>query len=139
MRRTAALPALLALAAATAVSGAARAEEPDTFGPLDLTDDQRVAVEQAFAAHRETVEGRRDALRDARRSLGAAMESDTFDEGAIRAASAAVAAIEADLAVERARLRGELRTILTAEQFDRWTDRRERRGPGRHRPHRPRR
>src|SRR6185369_9742515 len=51
-----------------------------------------------------------------RRALRSLIQADTIDEAAIRAQSAKVAAIEADLAVQRALIGQEVRKVLSPEQ-----------------------
>ncbi len=51
-----------------------------------------------------------------RRALRALIQADALDEAAIRAQSVKVAAIQADLAVQRARVGQEVRKLLTPEQ-----------------------
>lgn len=51
-----------------------------------------------------------------RRALRGLIQADAIDEAAIRAQSAKVAAIQADLAVQRAHMSQEVRKVLTPEQ-----------------------
>jgi periplasmic protein CpxP/Spy len=90
------------------------------------------------------VEGNQEAqraLRDrafaARGALEAAIMADTVDEAGIRARSAEVAAVEADVAVSRAKLRNQVFQILTPEQraeANRFQPEGAGRGGGRHGP-----
>ena len=57
-----------------------------------------------------------DVARAQARRIEAAIMADTVDEAAIRARSAEVAAVEADVAVSRAKLRNQVIQILTPEQ-----------------------
>lgn len=94
---------------------------------LMLNDDQTARVLELFETHRVETRELRTTLREAREGLHAAVSAEAFDEAGVRDAAAAVASIEADLAVARAtRLQG-LREILTPEQFERLGDLRERR------------
>jgi protein CpxP len=52
----------------------------------------------------------------ARQALQAAITAETFDETTIRSRSTEVAAVEADMAVARARIRAEVLQVLTPEQ-----------------------
>ncbi len=56
-----------------------------------------------------------------KRALRGLMQSGTVDEAAIRAQAARVAAVGADLAVERARITQNARAVLTPEQIDKIT------------------
>lgn len=92
------------------------------IGRLDLTDAQREQV-------RAIVQGQRDAfaqigerLRAAHKGLNDAVSSPTFDEATIRARSADIAAVQADAAVLRAKVRSEVWTILTPEQQQQVTE-----------------
>ena len=83
---------------------------------LNLTDAQKDQVKQIVESHQADTKSLLDRARPAHEALQAAVTSETFDEGAIRTASAQVATIEADLAVARARLHNEVFQILTPEQ-----------------------
>lgn len=83
---------------------------------LGLSEEQQAKVEQlrqeaqpALGSLREKL----DALRRERREAGSPK---TFDEAAIRAHVAKVAAIKADLAVRAAKLRADVYSVLTPEQ-----------------------
>jgi protein CpxP len=83
---------------------------------LNLTEAQReqvrVIVEQQAAQTRAI--GERAAA--AREALHAATTSASFDEGLVRARAAELAAVEADMAVARARIFADVFQILTPEQ-----------------------
>jgi protein CpxP len=83
---------------------------------LDLTDAQRESIKSVVQSHGDEMKALNDRAFEARRSLELAIVADTLDEGAIRARSADVAAVEADLAVTRARVRDEAFRTLTPEQ-----------------------
>lgn len=83
---------------------------------LGLSDTQREQVRAVFESHKTEMEGIGTRMRTARQALNAAVTADTFDEGAIRAKSADVAVVEADGAVLRAKVRGEVWALLTPEQ-----------------------
>jgi Spy/CpxP family protein refolding chaperone len=83
---------------------------------LDLSDAQREQVKGIVESHREEHRAVADRARAAREALEAAVTADAFDEGTVRARSADVASIEADLFVAQARLRSEVLQILTADQ-----------------------
>lgn len=88
---------------------------PMMFGRLDLTSDQRDRVRQIMDSHRDEQKALGDRAMKAHEALQDAITG-TFDESAIRARSADVAAVEADMAVAQARVFGEVYQILTAEQ-----------------------
>jgi Spy/CpxP family protein refolding chaperone len=86
------------------------------LGRLNLTDAQKDQVKGIMQSHQvelKALGGRAMAAHDA---LEAAVTADTMDEATIRAKSSEVAAVDADMAVTRARIRAELVQILTAEQ-----------------------
>lgn len=142
--RTRSLPVLRAVVALTLLSLAAppliRAQGPDTgpaldapFGRLELprrilgplfpilrrlplTPDQREQIQQILQGHKEEIRSLVRRAIEARRPLFEAVYLDTFDEGAIRDRSAAVAAVEADAAVLRATIRTQVFAVLTPEQ-----------------------
>ena len=86
-------------------------------GELDLTEEQQEAFHDLMIAHHEERKGEIEALQAARLALMEQTMADQVDEGAIRAASAEVAAVEADLALARAELLQQVREILTPEQW----------------------
>ena len=83
---------------------------------LDLTDAQREQVRAIMESHRDQQKAIGDRMQAARKALRAAIEAETADENAIRAAAADIGAIEADAAVLQAKIRGEVFGLLTPEQ-----------------------
>lgn len=83
---------------------------------LQLTEEQRTRLrqlgEQRQAAMRD-VNGR---LREARQAIRQAQMAQTLDEAAIRRHAGVLAEAEAEQAIARARARGEMMGVLTAEQ-----------------------
>jgi protein CpxP len=94
---------------------------------LDLTDDQREQIDQLIADHRTAMKDRREQMRERRTAMRDLMHADEFDEAAIRDAAMAIAEAEADVAVERARLRHEIHALLTPEQQEKAAQMREKR------------
>jgi Spy/CpxP family protein refolding chaperone len=82
---------------------------------LDLTSDQRDRVRQILDSHRDDQKALGDRAMKAHEALQDAITG-TFDESAIRARSADVAAVDADMAVAQARVYNEVLQILTSEQ-----------------------
>lgn len=101
---------------------------------LDLSEGQRADLRQAFTARfEEGAEGRRG-LFEARQELDAQIHAESFDEAAIREAAGVLAALEAEMAVERARQVQKMHEILTPEQLAQLEEMRgEGRRFGRHR------
>jgi protein CpxP len=83
---------------------------------LGLNDSQREQVRVIMQTHDQELMALNGQSCTAHQALELAVMADTFDEGAIRARSADVASVEADLAVTRARVRSEVFQMLTPEQ-----------------------
>ena len=83
---------------------------------LELSDAQRDQVKSLVDSRRDETKAIADRAKAAHDALQAAVTSDTFDEGAIRARSVEVASVEADMAVARGRLYADALQILTVEQ-----------------------
>jgi periplasmic protein CpxP/Spy len=83
---------------------------------LQLTDSQRDQVRAIGLSHRDEWKALADRARTAHEALMAAVTADGVDETLIRAKSADVAAVDADMAVARARAHAEFVQILTADQ-----------------------
>ena len=83
---------------------------------LNLTDAQREQVRQIVDSRQQETRAIGERAIAAREALHAATTSPSFDEGLIRAKAAVVAAIEADMAVSRARIFADVYQVLTPEQ-----------------------
>ena len=83
---------------------------------LNLSDAQRDQVKGIVDSHRDEHRAIGDRARSAHDALEAAVTADQFDEGTVRARSAEVSSVDADIAVAQARLRAEVLQILTADQ-----------------------
>lgn len=83
---------------------------------LELTDAQRQQVKATMGAHKATADAQRDALRAAHKALNDAITAGTFDEAAVREKAAALAVLDADAAVLRAKVHSEVWALLTPEQ-----------------------
>jgi protein CpxP len=86
---------------------------------LDLTDAQRTQVRQLVEQHRAEGRPLMERLRAAADAQRQAMEVVPADEGRIRTAMEELARVQADLAVQRARLQSEIVALLTPEQQER--------------------
>jgi periplasmic protein CpxP/Spy len=89
---------------------------PMIMGRLNLTDAQREQVKSVIEAHSTDMKAVGDRAFAAHQALEAVISADTVDESAIRARSADVATIDADMAVMRAQIRAEVWQILTPDQ-----------------------
>ncbi|HEV7515563.1 MAG TPA: Spy/CpxP family protein refolding chaperone [Thermoanaerobaculia bacterium] len=83
---------------------------------LDLTPDQISQVKTIFANHKTELQTELKALQAKKTQQFDAIHADTLDEAAVRTAATATGQAEADLAVTRARIFGEVRQVLTPEQ-----------------------
>ncbi len=83
---------------------------------LNLTDDQKAQIKTVLRSERDALKPLLGQLHSARENLRAAIRAGDANETTVRAASAKVAAVEADLAVERMKIYGKIAPILTDEQ-----------------------
>ena len=86
------------------------------LGQLELTDAQRQQVAAIVEGHRAEMRQLAERSREARQAVRQASEAQPFDENAVRAASNVLAAVMADGAVLRAKVRAEVMGVLTDEQ-----------------------
>lgn len=91
------------------------------LGRLDLSAAQRTQVNTILESHKSEQEALGGRARAAHEALDAAVSGDTFDEGLVRTRAAELALVEADGAVARARIHGEILQILTADQRSKLT------------------
>jgi len=87
------------------------------FRDLNVTDAQRASARTTLKAHAPTMLPLVRKLVSERRALHDLVRADKPDETAIRAQSARLATIQAELAVESSRLAVDLRKIATPEQI----------------------
>ena len=83
---------------------------------LNLTDDQKAQIKTVLQSERGTLRPLLGQLRAARTNLRAAIRAADANESTVRAASAQVAVVEANLAVERMKIFAKIAPILTDEQ-----------------------
>ena len=90
------------------------------LGPVGnvLTDEQRASFRQAMEAQREKMRDTETKLRDVRKKLIEAGLDGKFDEDAVRKQAMAVATLEAELSVIRARALSQLQPPLSPEQIE---------------------
>jgi len=84
---------------------------------LGLSAQQQQDVKAVFAKNRPLAEPLMKQLKAEHRALRTVVQTDAVDDAAIRAQSAKLAAVEADLAVQRAHVGQQIRAILTPEQL----------------------
>jgi protein CpxP len=83
---------------------------------IGLTDAQKDQIKAIAESHKDDWKALADRARTAHGALNDAVMADTVDEALIRQKSAEVAAVDADMAVARARAKAEVFQILTADQ-----------------------
>lgn len=130
---------IITLAAAVAVGGltilTARAAAPGgpgrlRGGPLaqrvaerlNLSDAQKARIKAELKSEKDTLAQVFTRIHEARKGLRAAIHAPDATEASVRAASAKVAAAEADLAVERMKLHGRIAPILSEDQREKLAD-----------------
>lgn len=84
---------------------------------LGLTDAQKAQAKTIFQVNKDVVKPIITNLRAEQKNLQALIHADTIDEAAIRAETAKVAGIQADLNVNRAKIGTQFRAILTPAQL----------------------
>ena len=89
---------------------------------LGLSGQQKQDVKDVFAKILPQTEPLMKQLTAERRVLRTVIQADTIDDTAIRAQSARVAAVEADLAVQKAHVAQQVRAILTPEQVQKFRE-----------------
>jgi protein CpxP len=96
--------------------GRGRMGEMADFRQLGLSDDQKSQIRTAMSAHRDEFKALSERARTAHQAQQAAMEQVPMNEQQVRAAATAVASVEADMAVLRARVHEQVYSILTPDQ-----------------------
>lgn len=89
----------------------------EAFRDADIDAGQREQIKSVLKKYYPTVNPLVDQLVAEHRKLREVMKTSPVDEAGIRAQSAAVAAVQADLAVQRAYIGAEIRAILRPEQL----------------------
>jgi protein CpxP len=89
---------------------------------LGLSGQQKQDVKDIFVKIRPQTEPLMKQLKLERRALRTLIQAETIDDAAIRAQSAKVAVVEADLAVQKAHVAQQIRTVLTPEQVQKFKE-----------------
>jgi len=87
---------------------------------LDLSKEQTEQVKTIFLKHRDETTPLRKEMVSGRRTLRNMIQSDKPDEAAIREQVKKIAATGGDIAVHRAKMSQEVRTVLTPEQIQKF-------------------
>ena len=123
---------IFCITALTAFAGIAQADEGGCGGEhcnksrhhefkgfekkLGLTDAQKAQAKAIFQGNKDVVKPIFTSLHTEKKNLQALIHADTIDEAAIRAETAKIAGIQADLNVNRAKVGAQFRAILTPAQ-----------------------
>ncbi len=89
---------------------------------LDFTDEQKKGIRDLLNTSRPTLEPLLKSAHQERKALATVSETTPVDEAAIRAQAAKLAALEADLAVQKAHLFSKIQALLTPEQVSKLKD-----------------
>jgi len=89
---------------------------------LGLNAQQQEGVKGIFAKNRPATEPLMKQLKSERHVLRNLVQADTIDEAAIRAQVAKMGTLQADMAVQHAKLAQEIRTILSPEQIQKFKE-----------------
>jgi len=84
---------------------------------LGLSDEQKAKAKTIFQGNREAMKPVFESMHAERKVLQSLIKADTIDEAAIRAETAKIAGIQADLNVNRAKVGAQFRAILTPTQL----------------------
>ena len=93
---------------------------------LELTQEQEQRIKATLREHKDTLKELIAALHQARSQLRQAIQSPDANESAVRSAATKVAAVEADLAVERMKLYAQINPVLSGEQLQKLKELRSR-------------
>jgi len=83
---------------------------------LQLSDEQKATIDGWFAANRESARSLHESMREQRQLLRDAAQTQPFDEAAVRFQAQELAKLQAEMIVQRAAVRNQVSSVLTAEQ-----------------------
>jgi periplasmic protein CpxP/Spy len=86
------------------------------FETLQLTDEQKSAIDGLFAANRESARSQLQRFQEQRQLLRNAAQARPFDEAAVRFQAQELASLQAEMMVQRIAVMNQVSTVLTAEQ-----------------------
>lgn len=89
---------------------------------LGLSTQQQEEIKGVFAKNRPSGEPLMKQLKSERRALRNLVQADIIDEAAIRAQAVKMGTLQADMAVQHAKLAQEIRAILTPEQIQKFKE-----------------
>jgi Spy/CpxP family protein refolding chaperone len=93
---------------------------------LGLTDEQAAKIKAELRGEKVAITSLLERLHNAHEQLRNTIQQEGVTEEAVRAASAKVASVQADIAVERAKLHRKIRPLLTTDQLARVREMQER-------------
>jgi Spy/CpxP family protein refolding chaperone len=85
---------------------------------LPLTDEEKTQVHGLMEQFHQATEARRERMMSAHKALAGQALAESFDEPAIRSASATFSALQADEIVGEAALLRDIRSVLTSDERD---------------------
>ena len=88
-----------------------------TLIQLNLSDSQKSRILSIIEKYENDIESAKNNLREARHNIRAAIQSGEFNENAIRNAHRQAAPIKEELLVLGAKMKAEMKTVLTLEQL----------------------
>jgi len=88
-----------------------------TLIQLNLSDSQKSRILSIIEKYENDIESAKNNLREARHNIRAAMQAGEFNENAIRNAHRQAAPIKEELLVLGAKMKAEMKTVLTPEQL----------------------
>ncbi len=86
------------------------------FAELNLNDEQKAKVKQIMDASKEKASPLRESMKASRQKLADLTAAGTFDEAPVSAIAGEIGNMQAQMIVERERLRSQIFAILTDEQ-----------------------
>jgi Spy/CpxP family protein refolding chaperone len=115
---------ILQFPAFAAFHGPAWGGEPmkKMIAALGLSEEQKLQIKEILKAHKPAIQPLRKQFIMERRALRDLIQSGPGNESAIKDQVGRVSAIAAEMAVQRAQVYGEVRTILTTEQVEKFME-----------------
>jgi Spy/CpxP family protein refolding chaperone len=89
---------------------------------LGLSEEQKLQIKEILKSHKPAIQPMRKQFIMERRALRDLIQSGPGNESAIKDQVGKVSAVAAEMAVQRAQVYGEVRTILTQEQVQKFMD-----------------
>ncbi len=97
------------------------------FETLQLTNEQRAAIDELFAANRDNARSLHQRLQEQRQLLSNAAQAQPFDEAAVCVQAQELANLQADMMVQRIAVMNQVSSVLTADQKAKLQELREQR------------